>query len=84
MKKWKRKLSSLLIFMMLITLLNGLTSAVAAEPSEQAILEAVLAGEEVPPETYAGLDESSVPEAVGMEAAQERMHVERLYEGEVV
>lgn len=82
MKKWKRKLSSLLIFMMLITLLNGLTSAVAAEPSEQAILEAVLAGEEVPPEAYAGLDESSVPEAVGMETAKERMHVKRLYEEE--
>lgn len=72
--------------MFLLTgLLAGQPSALAAETAEQteqAILEAVLAGEDVLPEAYAGVDESSVPEAVGMETAQERMHVERLYEEE--
>lgn len=82
----QRQLAAWALLVFLLTgLLAGQPSALAAETAEQteqAILEAVLAGEDVPPEAYAGVDESSVPEAVGMETAQERMHVERLYEEE--
>lgn len=94
MKKQKRLTALLVLLSMLIALFAGQPGALAADSTEQtaqeeqagqaeqAVLQAVLAGAEVPPESYESLDESSVPEAVGMEAAQERMHVERLYEEE--